>query len=165
MATKRNRGSSWEVIVRRRGILPRPLYLTFSSEEEGDRYVRKLEALLDAGVVPEEFRQRQGEMLTIEDVARQYLAVQQVPSSDKRCLAVVVSRIGKTRLASISYDWAESCGAAHRSRKLAGVMMGMPRKGWSTSRSSSPVMIRSALPLTASSRNLSSFGSRQARTT
>ncbi len=55
--------------------------------------------------------------------------------------------------------------AAHRSRKLAGVMMGMPRKGWSTSRSSSPLMIRSALPLTASSRNLSSFGSRQARTT
>ncbi len=108
MATKRNRGSSWEFVVRRKGVLPKPLYLTFVSEEEGDRYVRKLEALLDAGVVPEEFRQRQGEMLTIEDVAREYLAVQQVPSTDKRCLAVVVSRIGKTRLGSISYEWAES---------------------------------------------------------
>ena len=56
MATKRKRGSSWEFIVRRKGVLPKPLYLTFASEEEGDRYVKKLEALLDAGVVPEEFR-------------------------------------------------------------------------------------------------------------
>jgi len=108
VATKRNRGSSWEFIVRRKGVLPKPLYLTFGSEEEGDRYVKKLEALLDAGVVPEEFRQRQREMLNIEDVAREYLAVHQVPPSDKRCLAVVVSRIGKTRLDNISYDWAES---------------------------------------------------------
>src|SRR5215471_15234842 len=108
VATKRNRGSSWEFVVRRKGLLPKPLYLTFASEEEGDRYVKKLEALLDVGVVPEEFRHRQGEMLTIQEVAREYLAAQEVPSSDKRCLAVVVSRIGKTRLSGISYDWAES---------------------------------------------------------
>jgi len=107
VATKRKRGSSWEFIVRRRGILPKPLYLTFASEEEGDRYVRKLEALLDAGVVPEEFRQRRSELVTIEDAAREYLAVQQVPTSDKRCLAVVISRIGATRLSTINYDWAE----------------------------------------------------------
>ncbi len=108
MATKRKRGSSWEFIVQRKGILPRPLYLSFVSEEEGDRYVKKLEALLDVGVVPEEFRQRLGELVTIEDAAREYLAVQQVPASDKRCLAVVVSRIGTTRLSAITYAWAES---------------------------------------------------------
>ena len=108
MATKRKRGSSWEFIVRRKGILPKPLYLSFSSEDEGDRYVKKLEALLDVGVVPEEFRQRLGEPLTIEDAAREYLAVQQVPASDQRCLAVVVSRIGATRLSTINYAWAEA---------------------------------------------------------
>ena len=108
MATKRKRGSSWEFIVKRKGILPRPLYLSFVSEEEGDRYVKKLEALLDVGVVPEEFRQRRGELVTIGDAAREYLAVQQVPASDKRCLAVVVNRIGTTRLSAITYEWAES---------------------------------------------------------
>ena len=51
MATKRKRNSSWEFVVRRKELLPRPLYLTFASEEEGDQYVRKLEALLDRGVV------------------------------------------------------------------------------------------------------------------
>jgi integrase len=108
MATKRKRGSSWEFIVRRKEMLLRPLYLTFTTEEEGDQYVKKLEALLDAGVVPEEFRERRGELLTIADAAREYLAVQQVPASDKRCLAVVISRIGTTRLSSITYAWAES---------------------------------------------------------
>ena len=108
MATKRKRNSSWEFVVRRKGLLPRPLYLTFASEEEGDQYVRKLEALLDRGVVPDEFRRQRGELVTIEDAAREYLAVQAVPFSDKRCLAVVVGRIGTTRLTVINYNWAES---------------------------------------------------------
>lgn len=108
MATKRKRNSSWEFVVRRKELLPRPLYLTFASEEEGDQYVRKLEALLDRGVVPDEFRRQGGELVTIEDAAREYLAVQSVPASDKRCLAVVVDRIGTTRLSAITYGWAES---------------------------------------------------------
>src|SRR5579863_198005 len=41
--------------------------------------------------------------------------------------------------------------------------MAMPRNGWRSSRSRSQVRIASALPETATSRNLSSFGSRQAR--
>ena len=44
----------------------------------------------------------------------------------------------------------------------AGVMIGMPRNASNTNRSASPDTITSARPLTASSRNLSSFGSRQA---
>jgi integrase len=89
-------------------MLSRPLYLSFASEEEGDRYVKKLEALLDRGIVPQELRQRQGEIITLRDAARKYLSVQAVPSSDKRCLAVVVSRIGATRLTALDYEWAES---------------------------------------------------------
>ena len=49
-----------------------------------DQYVRRLEALLDRGVVPGECRRQQGELVTIEDAAREYLAVQDVPFSDKR---------------------------------------------------------------------------------
>jgi len=64
MATKRRRDSdNWEFVVKRKGLLPRPLYLTFASEEEGDRYVQRLEALLDRGVVPDEFRRQQGDIV------------------------------------------------------------------------------------------------------
>ena len=73
MATKRKRRSSWEFVVRRKGLLPKPLYLTFTSEQEGDRYVAKLEALLDRGVVPDEFRRQSGDLVTIEDAVREYL--------------------------------------------------------------------------------------------
>ncbi len=108
MATKRKRGSSWEFVVRRKRLLPKPLYLTFASKEEGDEYTRRLEALLDRGVVPEEFRRQQGDLVTVADAARAYLAAQHVPSSDQRCLAVVVDRIGTTRLRTVTYPWAES---------------------------------------------------------
>ncbi len=40
MATKRQRGAGWEYVVKRKGLMSRPLYLTFSSEDEGDGYVR-----------------------------------------------------------------------------------------------------------------------------
>src|SRR5262245_36919907 len=120
MATKRKRGSSWEFIVKRKGLLPKPLYLTFASEEEGDRYVAKLEALLDRGVVPDEFRRQLGKFVTIEDAAREYLAAQHVPPSDKRSLAVVVSRIGTTRLSAVNYQWVESwVTGLKRERNLA----------------------------------------------
>ena len=109
MTTKRRRGSrNWEFVIKRKALLPRPLYLTFASEQEGDRYVQRLEALLDRGVVPEEFRRQQGDILTVEDAAREYLAAQHVPESDQRPLAVVVSRVGATRLREIDYAWAES---------------------------------------------------------
>jgi integrase len=121
MATKRRRDSnSWEFVVKRKGLLPRPLYLTFASEEEGDRYVKRLEALLDRGVVPEEFRREQGGIVTVEDAAREYLAAQHVPESDQRPLAVVVSRIGTTRVREIDYRWAERwVNAMKRERQLS----------------------------------------------
>lgn len=54
MATKRRRGESWQYTIKRAGLLPQPVCLSFGSEAEGDEYVRRLEALLDRGVVPEE---------------------------------------------------------------------------------------------------------------
>ena len=120
MATKRKRNSSWEFVVRRKGLLPKPLYLTFTSEEEGDQYVKKLEALLDRGVVPDEFRRKRGDLVTIEDAAREYLAAQHVPFSDKRCLAIVVDRIGTTRLSAITYDWADPKAIKFSDERMVG---------------------------------------------
>ena len=45
-------------------------------------------------------------------------------------------------------------------RKSAGDMIFIPRNGFNTSKSLSPVTIQSAFPATANSRNLLSLGSR-----
>ncbi|VVD98940.1 hypothetical protein PHO31112_02031 [Pandoraea horticolens] len=52
MATKRFRNGRWEYVVKRKALLPKPPYLSFDTEAEGDAYVRRLEHQLDAGIVP-----------------------------------------------------------------------------------------------------------------
>ena len=61
VATKRERNGKWEYVVKRAKLLPRPISLTFHDEAEGDAYVRRLEALLDRGIVPDEYRQAKPE--------------------------------------------------------------------------------------------------------
>lgn len=75
MATKRLRSSGhWEFIVKRKHLLATPLYLTFDSEAQGDEYVRKLEALLDRGIVPDEFKNDPDQPRTIAEVISRYQA-------------------------------------------------------------------------------------------
>lgn len=109
MATKRQRSSgNWEYVVKRKTLLDAPLYLSFESETEGDTYVKRLEALLDKGIVPEEFKRAKHEIATIGDAIRGYLAAQHVTASDRSVLKVLFSRIGDTRLSAVDYRWAES---------------------------------------------------------
>ena len=109
MATKRQRSSgAWEFVVKRKNLLPAPLYLSFENEAEGDAYVKRLEALLDKGIVPAEFKEARGEIATIADAIREYLAAQPVPPSDRLWLSVLFNRIGETRLAVLNYAWAEA---------------------------------------------------------
>jgi hypothetical protein len=54
MATKRLKPSGkWEFVVKRKSLLPKPIYLLFDTEIEGNTYVEHLEKLLDQGIVPE----------------------------------------------------------------------------------------------------------------
>jgi integrase len=109
MATKRQRSSgTWEYVVKRKHLLPAPLYLSFTSESEGDQYVARLEALLDKGIVPDEFKTRRDAPVNIADLIRVYLTAQAVPASDRAWLGVLFERIGATRLTAVDYAWAES---------------------------------------------------------
>jgi integrase len=109
MATKRKRTSgTWEYVVKRKLLLKAPLYLSFESEAEGDAYVKKLEALLNKGIVPAEFQNSADAFTTIGDVIRDYLIAQHVASSDRAGLGLLFTRIGPTRLSTVSYSWAES---------------------------------------------------------
>ncbi len=108
MATKRRRGDRWEYTIRRRGVLPKPLYLRFDTEEEGDRYCARMEALLDRGIVPEEIREPVV-VRTLGQAIAQYIEKVSIPSSDLQLLDVLskADRIGATRLTDITYRWAE----------------------------------------------------------
>ncbi|MCA8239977.1 MULTISPECIES: hypothetical protein [Burkholderia] len=59
--------------MRRSKLLPRPLSLTFQSEEEGDAYVARLEHLLVAGIVPADVVQQREAIATTLDLVREYL--------------------------------------------------------------------------------------------
>lgn len=110
MATKRKRSlSSWEYVVRRKGVLPKPVYLTFTDEVEGDAYVAKIEALLDRGVVhPDLVRERHDAAKNLGDAIGDYLRSVAVPATDAALLAVVRDRKGAAALTAIGYPWAEA---------------------------------------------------------
>ncbi len=110
MATKRQRtAGTWEYVVRRKGVLPKPLYLTFSSEEEGDAYVARLEKLLDNGVVPQEFADAQADIVTILDAIREYMTHHAVGVSDRPLLNVLAGRrLASNRLSTVDFRWAQS---------------------------------------------------------
>jgi len=121
MATKRLRGSTWHYTVQKRSLLPKPIYLTFDTEEEGDRYVDHLEKLLANGIVPKEFLEvgSKDSINTIADAIDLYNDTVHVPDSDVRVLRVVGDRIGNTRLVSVDYDWAEEWVSGMKARNMA----------------------------------------------
>lgn len=120
MATKRRRGNSWHYTVKKSGLLSRPIYLSFDSEEEGDDYISRLEVLLDRGVVPEEFLRRQHELRTVNDAVRGYVRAVHLSQSDQRLLGVLQERIGTELLSAVDYPWCERLVAEMKHiRKLA----------------------------------------------
>ncbi|KVF06046.1 integrase [Burkholderia vietnamiensis] len=109
MATKRLRPSgTWEYIIRRSKLLPKPLSLTFHSEEEGDAYVARLEQLLDAGIVPTDVVEQREAIATTLDAVREYLRRVSVPDSDVQVLhSLLGGRLPSKALSTVDYDWAE----------------------------------------------------------
>ncbi len=107
MSTKRRRASSWEYVVKRKGLLSRPISLTFTDEKEGDSYVARLECLLDAGVVPAEFQENADKPATVGDGIHLYIQRVSISESDKLVLDVIYERIGKVLLSQVDYPWAE----------------------------------------------------------
>lgn len=109
MSTKRMRPSgTWEYIIRRKGILPKPLSLTFDTEEEGDAYVRRLEQMLDAGILPEDLIARRSDLVTVDDAIRSYMTKVSLPDSDVSLLNALIGRWTGQALTGVDYQWAES---------------------------------------------------------
>lgn len=109
MATKRVRGGVWHYTVKRKGVLPKPIYLSFPTEAEGDEYVRRLEALLDRGVVPEEFFAKREVSKTVRDGVRRYLATQHVSQEDNDRIAVALRFLpADLGISDLTFSWASA---------------------------------------------------------
>lgn len=121
MATKRKRSAgTWEYVVKRKGLLPKPLHLTFASEEEGDRYVAHLEKLLDQGVVPAEFLEKTKETInTIGQSIVAYLAAVHTTEDDVIILNALKRTLNDKELSEVKYTWAEEWVKGLRASKQA----------------------------------------------
>lgn len=106
MASKRFKGGAWEYTLRAK-VLPRPVYLRFRSEADGDEYVGKLQRLLDAGIVPPEFATRADAPRTIGQAIDAYLLGYAVKDCDERELLTICRSIGSLTISHIDYQWVE----------------------------------------------------------
>ncbi len=97
---------TWQYIFKRSGVLEKPIYMTFETEEEGDEYARKMDVLLDRGIVPTEHK-RENRILTIAALVSDYERNANPSPKDVSALNVVVKTKGATALLSITAEWVD----------------------------------------------------------
>ncbi|MDD4913363.1 MAG: site-specific integrase [Sideroxydans sp.] len=108
MASSRIRANgSWEFTVKRKGLLDKPIFLTFATKEEGVTYCRALEKLLDRGIIPAEFQSHKPITATIADAVREYCMAVHITDDDAVILNRLSADIGTVELVAIKYAWAE----------------------------------------------------------
>jgi integrase len=106
MAGKRQRPNGWEYVIKRAGLLDKPIYLTFADEKEGDAFVAKVEKLLDKGIIPTELR-APSRIDTITDLVREYERDAHPTAKDRAALGTIIKSKGPTRLSSINAGWVD----------------------------------------------------------
>ena len=94
------------VCFKRKGVLPNPVYLTFDSEEEGDRYATRVEELLGKGVVPVEMRE--GAVGTLCALCDLYEATVRMCRSEADLLPAIRKDVEGVKVALFDYGWVES---------------------------------------------------------
>jgi len=107
MSSKRKRGKVWEYTVKRAGVLPKPLYLTFTSEAEGDAYCRNLEALLDKGIIPADHVPT-AVVRTIQTLVREYERDAHPSPKDRSAFGPTLKTRGDMPLASLNAAWVDA---------------------------------------------------------
>lgn len=109
MATKRKRGDVFEYVVKRSALLAKPLYFTFRDEAEGDAYVRRLEQLLDNGIVPEGVAKHSDvRAARLRKGIGDYLATVHITDDDRDLLRILRERLpASLEYRDITFDWAQ----------------------------------------------------------
>lgn len=106
MASKRKKGARWEFVIKRAGLLEKPVYLTFDTEEEGDTFCRNVEKLLDQGIIPNDIRP-ESRPSTLGSVIRGYLTEAHPSLKDQEVLNTVLAAKGATPVLKIDAAWVD----------------------------------------------------------
>ncbi|HEX7909153.1 MAG TPA: site-specific integrase [Paraburkholderia sp.] len=98
---------TWQYVFKKSGLLEKPIYLTFKTEVEGDEYARRLDALLDNGIVPTELK-RGAHVSTIAELVREYERDAHPSLKDQGAIrAVLKACADDTLLSAITAGWVD----------------------------------------------------------
>lgn len=106
MAGKIRRTNGWQYVFKRAGVLDKPIYMTFADEAEGDVFAARLDALLDRGIVPSEFKS-QNRPLTIDQLVGLYERDAHPSPKDRSALGTILATRGDAPLTSINASWVD----------------------------------------------------------
>lgn len=104
---KRFSNGTIQYVFKRSGVLDKPFYVTFSNEAEGDAYAKRLEALLDRGIVPTEFEPKT-RVLLVQDLVREYERDAHPSTKDRSALTTVLATHGDFPLDGITAKWVDA---------------------------------------------------------
>jgi len=94
MASIRQRKSgSWEIIIRR-GHLPKPIYASADTEAEATAYAERIEAQLDAGIIPKDASSPRQNVWTVSQWLGEYEHKHHPSPSDIPLLPLVIQGVG-----------------------------------------------------------------------
>jgi integrase len=116
---KKFANGTFQYTFKRKGLLDKPLYVTFDSEVEGDAYAKRLDALLDRGIIPSEFEAKT-RVMTLEALIREYEREAHPSDKDKSALGMVIEALGNTPLLALNAKWVDTwITSMKRNEKLA----------------------------------------------
>ena len=108
MAGKRKRkNGTWEYVFKKTGVLEKPLYMTFDTEEEGDAYAERLESYLARGIAPSELTP-EVKAFTIRELLNTYESQAHPSAKDIGCFGPILTSRGDTALADINVRWVDT---------------------------------------------------------
>ena len=98
---------NWQFTIKRAGLLPKPIYLTFDNEQEGIAFCARVEALLDKGIIPPEYETKT-RVLTLAGLVREYEKNAHPGPKDRAALGTLMERLGKTPLSALTSSWVDA---------------------------------------------------------
>lgn len=104
---KRFPNGTIQYTFKRAGVLEKPIYLTFSDEVEGDAFAKRLDALLDRGIVPTEL-QAPTRVTSIADLVNLYMRDAHPKPKDVQQLNATLKTKGKVSLTSLNAAWVDA---------------------------------------------------------
>jgi integrase len=100
---------SVQYVIKKAGLLPKPLYFTFDDEKTGDAYVARVKAMLDKGIIPADMAPKlKKRTLSIQDLVHEYERDAHPSEKDKGQLTSVIRTKGSTPLGDINAAWVDT---------------------------------------------------------